>query len=153
MSKSITTMTEGELRKYECHCPSNQKELLSLVSKLLNREHDYGTCVYAVSVASVAMFDYMARKLGITGFQASCAVPDMISRIRGTKHGFRILNYENLLYPQYANSEHFPTYDDLIKQNKDWLSKEAKKLLKGGGITSLNVRKHWKWLASLKEES
>lgn len=147
--RKIKEMNEKELRNFKAIWPKTQKELLKHVYELTNRKHDYGTCVYAVSLASVAMFHYMSGKLGITGFQASCADLDILSRTRSMKDGFMILDYNHLLYPQYLDLEHFPAHQKLILKNKDNLKKKAKKLLKESPTAHADVRKHWEYIASL----
>lgn len=153
MSISIKKMTEKQLRNFKVPWFKTEKGLLSFIRNLLSRKHDYGTCVYAVSLASTATFNYMASKLGITGFQASCADLDILTRTRHLKR-FKIINYDDLLYPQYLNSEHFPSYNELIAKNKDWLRKKARKLLKEEkrGLVSRDVWNHWQLLARLKGE-
>lgn len=146
-NKAIKNMNEFELRDSKDFHPDNIKELTKYIDNLLERNHDYGTTVYAVSLASIATFNYMARKLGITGFQASCADLDILKRTRCMKSGFRILNYENLLYPQYLNNEHFPTFHDLIKENIEELSKTASKKINESKNNKIkphpNVMAHW----------
>ncbi len=78
-----------------------------------------------MSLAAVAAFYYVSHKLGVTGFQASCADMDFLQRTRSMKSGFKILDYDDLLYPQ-----------SLYKFNKtispallDSLKKEASKNL------------------------
>ena len=142
--------TEKEMRETDDKWPKSYKELKEYISSLVNREHDYGTCVYAVSLASVATFNFMAGQLGITGFQASMADLDILRRTRNLKQGFRILNYENLLFPQYLTREHFPTQDDLLEENKEELSKEAKRLLaERDGDVHPEVKARWEYVASL----
>lgn len=147
--KSVKTMSEKELRKSDAPWPQTEKELLSYIHALVERKHTYGTCVYAMSLAAVATFHYVAHKLGATGFQAGCADLDILVRTRHLKHGFKIVNYEYLLYPQYLTDEHFPTWSMLIQENKAYLKEEAKKLLKTQKGAADKVKEHWKYLAAL----
>lgn len=146
-------MKEEELRDLEAPWPKTEEELLDFVRKLADRKHDYGTCVYAVSLATTAMFNYMASKLGITGFQSGCADLDVLKRIRGMKHGFSVIDYGNLLYPQYLSEEHFPSIPTLIERNKKDLQESARKLLeeqKTSGIKAHpDVVKHWESFLTL----
>ena len=140
-------LTEQEMREAKVPWPKTQDELMEYIQSLVEREHDYGTCVYAMSMAAVAAYYYVAHKLGVTGFQASCADLDILRRTRDMKHGFRIIDYEKLLYPQYLTPDHFPSVDQLLKDNIDWLSEEAKRLLDESPNAHPDVKGHWKRLA------
>jgi hypothetical protein len=141
----IKNMSEKQLREFKALWPKSKKELDKHISELLNRSHDYGTCVYAVSLAAVATFNYMSHELGITGFQASCADMDILRRTRCMER-FRIIDLSNLLYPQYADK--FKSYEEEIADNLDWLKEEAAEKLKANPVANPNVIIHWKRLAS-----
>jgi hypothetical protein len=148
--KTVNEMTEAELRDTEVPWPKTPEELQGYISALVDRQHDYGTCVYAMSMAAVAALYYVSYKLGVTGFQASCADLDILARTRKLKRG-RIMNYENLLYPQYCDATHFPGLDDLLndKENIQWLADEArKKLQETKGEAHEDVIRHWNMLAA-----
>ena len=137
------------MREMEAPTHDSLEELGAFIDGIVSQEHDYGTCVYAMSLSATAAFNYVARKLGVTGFQASCADLDIIKRTRGMKSGFRILNYENLMYPQYLDDEHFPGWRVLLSDNRILLAKEAKKKLAEVDHTiSTEVLDHWNRLAS-----
>lgn len=112
--------TESEMRESKSIWPKTEKELIRYIRELLDREHDYGTCVYAMSLAAVASFHYIASKLGVTGFQASCADLDILRRTRHIER-FKILNYEDLLYPQTVYKFDSAITEDDLK----WLEKRA----------------------------
>jgi hypothetical protein len=144
--------TEEELRNASVPWPKTIKELTEYINSLVDKEHDYGTCVYAMSMAAVATFYYVSSKIGATGFQAGCADMDILARTRHMDKGFRIVNYENLLYPQYCNDMHFPSWRALIEENKEALKLEANKLIdahKNPDTVSPAVVAHWAWIASL----
>lgn len=145
----LSTMTEAELREFKTPWPKTEAELTSLIDKLVHRQHNYGTCVYAMSIAAEATFHYVACQLGVTGFQASCADMDFLRRTRGYKHGYRILDYGKLLYPQSSTSEDFPSAAELMEENHEMLAEEATKLLKESGDRAHpNVVAWWKRLAN-----
>lgn len=149
--KTVNEMNESEMRDAKVPRHKTPEDLLGYISALVDRPHDYGTCVYAMSMAAEAAFNYVASKLGVTGFQASCADMDILRRIRGIKGGFRIACTENLLYPQYCDSEHFPGFRDLMsdKDNQQWLADEARKLLADKpDMVHPNVKAHWIKLAA-----
>ena len=90
-----------------------------------------------------------AHVLGVTGFQASCADMDFLRRTRSMENGFSIVNYENLLYPQYFDDEHFPTKEMLIEQNKKWLAEAAQKKIAENAGAHPDVIAWWKHIAAL----
>ena len=143
--------TEEEMRDTKAPWPKNRRQLSEYIKSLTEREHDYGTCVYAMSLAATAAFNYVAHELGCTGFQASCADMDILRRTRHMESGFRIIDYNKLLYPQYLDEEHFPTMEVLLRENKDRLADQAiEKLKDADEFTSKAVVAHWKMLADSK---
>lgn len=141
---------ENELRELDMPWPRSEADLMRIIRAVAKREHDYGTCVYAMSIAAEASYNYISHALGVTGFQASCADMDFLRRTRGWKMGFQILNYENLLYPQYLDREQFPTHDDLIKQNIDELGKKAQELLSERELAHRDVTSWWEDLVDMR---
>ena len=99
---------EAALRALDVPRFDTETDLLAFIHGLVERPHDYGTCVYAMSLAAAAAFYYVSRKLGVTGFQAGCADLDFLSRVRGYKYGCRVIDYDEALYPQY--------WDDAVKR-------------------------------------
>jgi hypothetical protein len=149
----LTKMSEQELREFTLPRIESMAELGNIIEQLTNREHDYGTCVYAMSIAATAAFYYVAGRLGVTGFQASCADMDILTRTRGMKGPWSICDHSNLLYPQYADSEHFPSFSGIIEKNADYFRAEAKKLLaERNGYEHPDVVEWWEKLAALPEE-
>lgn len=141
---------EKKMRDAEVPNIETEKELSEYIKGLVEGDHDYGTCVYAMSMSAVAAFNYAAHKLGVTGFQASCADLDILRRTRRMKSGFCIVDYENLLYPQYCDDDHIPGWRHYLTKNLPELKKQAKKLIKEKrGGASPNVVNHWKWILSL----
>lgn len=145
--KNIETMTEQELREYKVPWFETQEEALAFIGKLVNRQHDYGTCVYAMSLAAQAAFNHVAHKLGVTGFQASCADMSFIRATRSIKGPFRLVDYANMLYPQYEHS----FARTISAETAEWLKTEAtEKLAKDdstGALSHVEVRAHWARLA------
>ena len=140
-------MNEKELREYKQGFPESIEELNQIITDLTEREHEYGTCVYAMSIAAEAAFKFISHKLGATGFQASCADLDFLRRIRGMKHGFCVLDYENLLYPQYMD-KFDKNYEDYVLENQPKLKERAIAKLKESPQAHESVLAHWKKLAS-----
>ena len=71
-------MTEEQLREYVVPWIQTEKELIEFIRVLAERKQTYGTCVYAMSLASVATFRYISHVVGSTGFQSESAHLDMI---------------------------------------------------------------------------
>jgi hypothetical protein len=130
------------------------KELIINIKALGDEEsHDYGSAADAVAKASVMTFNYMAGHLGITGFQAGWAQMAILRELRGLNHGFRILDYEKLLYPQYCTEEYFPSIADLENdpEIRKHLSKEAKKRLTKDSHVHPEVKARWEEVAGWAE--
>lgn len=140
----LTKATEAEMRDYKVGWPKSEDELLAIVRAVADRQHDYGTCVYAMSIAATAAFHYIAGKLGVTGFQASCADLAILGQTRNLKRG-RVLDFDNLLYPQYRDKFDL-SFDDLIDENADWLAEEAAKKLDESPNAHPEVVAHWQYL-------
>lgn len=142
-------MTETEMRDLQAPTPQTIYALDAFITELVDRPHDYGTCVYAMSLAATAALNYVANKLGVSGFQASCADMDILRRTRGFDWG-RIISYENLLYPQYCDDEHFPSWRTMLNDAdiRTELAKRAAQLLIDSPNAHEHVVAHWKRLAA-----
>ena len=140
--------SEKELRACKVPFPRSRNGMQSIVDAVTKRQHDYGTCVYAMSIAAEAAFNYVAHVLGTTGFQSSCADLDFLRRTRMLKYGFQIINYENLLYPQYADK--FPTRAQVLKENIDEIGKAAEELLADRDGAHPAVIRHWEDLVDMR---
>lgn len=144
-----TEATEKEMRDTAAPWPKTHVELTKYIVALVTRPHDYGTCVYAMSMAAEAAFNFVAGKLGVTGFQASCADLDFIRRTRNMEGAFIILKAEDMLYPQYDLPEKlFEAMDSW----KPWLKEQAALKLKEKDLVHVHpdVLSHWKKLAEEK---
>lgn len=142
-----TAQGEMEMRNAEVPWPVTMAQLVEYIESLSNRQHDYGTCVYAMSMAATAAFYFMSNELNVTGFQASCAGLDILRRTRSMKGPFLLIKAEDAMYPQ-SNP-----HEKLIEAMKDWrpwLKQEAEKLLAETDGVHPRVREHWEHLASLE---
>jgi hypothetical protein len=137
--------TEQEMRAETAPTFDTVEELQGYITALVERQHDYGTCCYAMSLAATAAFNFVASKLGVTGFQASCADLDILRRTRHLDGPFVILKGEDELYPQYDNQQKL---QECRESWKDWIAEQAKaKLEKSADSAHPNVVAHWKKLA------
>ncbi len=142
-----TASTEDEMRETKDPWPYTRKQLDEYIESLVSRSHDYGTCCYAMSLAAVAAFNYVAHKLGSTGFQASCADLDFIRRSRGIKGPFIILKAEDALYPQYNLPVRLA---EAMETWRPWLKEQAEKNLLDEDRAHPDVIAHWRNLADAK---
>lgn len=140
-------MTEQEMRDTEVPRANTIAELSDYIESLVQQQHDYGTCVYAMSMAATAAFNYVARRLHVTGFQASCADMDVLRRTRRIKGPFMLVDANKMLYPQYSIER---DVREALNEWAQWAGDEARKLLaQDNEHTSPKVIKHWKMLAAL----
>ena len=91
-----------------------------------NYNTDYGTAPRAIAQASVATAWYLAYVFGITGFQAGFVMWDFIRdwQYRNNECGLKIIDYDNMLYPQY---EYKFTEKTISKRQWEALQKKAQK--------------------------
>lgn len=151
--ETVKAADEKALRESPDPWPYSMDELTAYVKALNERQHGYGTCVYAMSLSAVAAFNYTAHSLGTTGFQSSCADLDILRRTRSLKGGFQIVDFDKLLYPQCINEDNFPTVQTLLHKHRDELAKRAQEHLNDSADAHPNVVAHWKRLAEASTEN
>lgn len=142
-------MTEEEMAVAEVPWIESIEELTSYITKLVEQDHEYGTAVYAISMAATATFHYVAAKLGATGFQASCADMDILRRTRSYKGPFMVIDGSKLLYPQY---DIIADVQGAIEGWQSWAAEEAQKKLDEGGIVAPAVKTHWEKLVKQNDD-
>lgn len=151
MDKPMTTEDHSEeikMRETKVPIPKTLEELGAYVNELVDRKHDYGTCVYAISMAAVAAYEYVAHKLGVTGRQASCADLDIVRRTRGWEMGFALVNYADAMYPQYWDEIRGPIFASVIDKNSEQFMAKAKELIaQSSDHADERVIEHWTLLA------
>ena len=109
--------------------------------------HDYGTIVHAVSACAIAAA-WAANESesgGITGFRACFVMWDFILqwKFRSNKCGLRIIDYDDMLYPQYDYK-----FEKIISSDTwESLQARAKELLSEHGLAAKKVREHWESIA------
>lgn len=135
--------SEAELRDTTSPWPLTRVQLHEYIDSLVDREHEYGTCVYAMSLAAVAAFNYVAGQLGTTGFQSSCADLDILRRTRHMEGPFILLKGSDMLFPQYDLRQ---TLGKAMKEWQPWLAEQAKKKLAETDLAHPDVVAHWKKL-------
>ena len=143
-------LNEEGMRDAQLPWPRTQEELLAQIDMLVSRTHDCGTSVYAMSMGALAAFHYVSHKLGVTGFQASCADMDFIARTRHWEYGGRVLDYGDLLYPQYEYKFDEVDFWPLIHANIKPLAKAARKKLAEAGTVNPDVKAHWERIVEIE---
>ena len=141
-------MTEKEYKEYiyeKANKVKTREQLNELLDEVINsNDLDYGKIVYAMSACMIATSKYIDRSDvgGITGFQASCIGWEMVREfiIYDNEVGMKILDYDNMLYPQYGD-----IFQKTISQDT-WkaLQKQAEIGLKETPDAHPKVIKHWK---------
>lgn len=113
--------------------------------------HDYGTVCHAMAaVGLAAMFAFNNSEGacgGITGFQAGCVMWQVIRHMNyeDNKCGLRLLNMDDLLYPQYEHK-----FCSISSDTWETVKKEAQKRLSERGTAHPDVVSHWKSIVNGK---
>ena len=146
--KTLVEMEEENefaVRDMLCEKRKEIKSFEQLVSYLEhikdNSNTGYGTAPRAIAQASLAVAWYLASEFGITGFQAGFVMWDFIHdwQYPSNKCGLRIVDYDNMLYPQYDDK-----FEKTISSNT-WnnLQKQAKERLENEKYVHERVAAHW----------
>lgn len=144
---------EKAMRAQAAPYPKTLQELTRVIGELVDGPHDYGTAVYATSLAATAAFHFVASTLGLSGFQASCADLDVLRRTRHYQGPFMVIDGANLLYPQYNFHN---DVDEFIQDNAAWAKEQAQKHIEEHGGSeakfggSPRVWEHWQKLAAME---
>lgn len=146
MSKIIVT-EEMHLEK-EWFAEAKKQTIESLpnfINHIMNDYvHDYGTVCHAVSACALAAAwaANASENGGITSFQAGFVMWDFIRQWCYTSNetGLRILDYDNMLYPQYADTF---TAKTIRKDTWNKIQDIAKENLKTRISAHPNVIAHW----------
>lgn len=107
-------------------------------------EHDYGTICHALAAGGIATMWAMneTSQGGITGFQAGAIMWEFIRHwnYNHNKAGMKIIDYDNLLYPQYDYK-----FDKSMSETTwDIIQKEASEKLKEKDYpVHPDVKAHW----------
>ena len=107
--------------------------------------HDYGTICHAVAASGVAAMNAVNHSPtgGITGFQAGAVMWEVIRAWNAFGLAddvpMRIVHYDNLLYPQYADKFALT----ISRDTWGWVQARAQQLIAGGGSSHPEVQAHW----------
>jgi hypothetical protein len=111
--------------------PENAAELADLIESLTVFDHDGGGDGYEKSAdamwqAAVAAFNYTARKVGATGFQASWAALRFYGVAMHVDGPFMIVQVHDALYPQYDVPGKVAGF---LEEQRGWLAEQAREKL------------------------
>ncbi len=110
--------------------------------------HDYGTICHAMSIGSIATMWAMdhSNAGGITGFQAGCIMWENIKNWMTEYKDvpLKLVNYRDMLYPQYERKYQKVLSDDTFK----WLKEQATKNLEDKSFAHPDVIAHWETVAA-----
>ena len=106
----------------------------------------YGTAPRAIAQAVLATAWYLSKEFGITGFQAGCVMWDFIRdwSYSHNKCGLKIVDYDNMLYPQY----NYKFQKTISLDTYEALQKTAKENLESCEHAHPDVVKHWQSIAN-----
>lgn len=124
------------------------EELPAVISSLIDRQHDYGTICVAMGIAAATTAWAMNKHQngGISGFQAGAVAWEMLRHwgaLYPGECGGRMLDYNDLLFPQYADkftAISASTWAEVQKQ-------AAKKLDEADLHAAESVVAHWRSVA------
>lgn len=130
--KVITEKMHPEKEWFEDAKKQVLETLPAFMNHVLNDYcHDYGTIVHAISACALAATNAAneSEHGGITGFQAGFVMWDFIRQwmYSSNKCGLRIIDYDNMLYPQY---EYKFSNKEIPQSIWESLQKQAEELLK-----------------------
>ena len=145
---TITDQEWEDQRKKYCsgiYCETSA-ELKKRIDKIINKKHDYNTSAEAIVQVAQLAKQYVYHKLGNTGFQAGWADLEELAVNRNYKHGFRVFDASQLLYPQYHLDEEYRKWkEESLKE----LKPVAQELLKKENLNHVHpdVLARWKLIA------
>lgn len=138
-------MNEFEIRDELVEKRKNIKTFEDLTAFLKDVEEnyntDYGGAPRAIAQACLAVAWHLADVFGITSFQAGFVMWDFIRdwNFRNNKTGLKIIDYDNMLYPQYEYRFQKTISSDMWHS----LQTEAEKLLEDSEHAHPDVKAHW----------
>ena len=151
MAQIITEEMHPEKEWFEAAKHQTRDTLIDFFDHVMrDYKHDYGTICHALAACAIAAA-WAANEEeqgGITGFQAGFVMWDFIRQWEYSynKCGLRIVDYDNMLYPQYE-----PKFDKTISADV-WkaLQNRAAELLNDCDHCADSVVEDWRKIAAGK---
>lgn len=154
MKEQINEEMDLEKEWYAEAAKQTLKTLPGFINHVMNDYiHDYGTVCKAIAACAIAAAwaanEENGAQGGITGFQAVAVMWEFIRiwEFTSNKTGLKILDYDNMLYPQMADK-----FEKKISRGVwNLLQKEAKERLeKDGESAADSVVAHWRSIVAGK---
>ena len=129
----------------------SREELPSFIDEIMEKGDGYSDLIYAVSSCCIATMSVCGK--GMTGYQASWVPLIFLQNVNGvgTKVGFKVVDYDNMMYPQYEDYFNVTLSRDMMEA----LQEEAVERLgeyadrpNDDKMIAPSVLKHWIKLAS-----
>lgn len=107
--------------------PQTEEELADYLRDLVDAQHDYNSSAQALHDGAMAAFNYLAHRLGNSGFQASHAALRLLGTVNGYGGPYGLLKAEDALFPQYPSAQE--RAQEMADGWRDWLADEARRRL------------------------
>lgn len=138
----ITEKDHLEIEWYKDAWNQTLESLPKFIDHLMNDYvHDYGTMCKAMAACAAATLHACDKteNAGITGFQASLISWEFMKAwgTLRTKTGARLLNFDDMLYPQYEAK-----FNSIDEDTFKAMQKEAKEILDSGHHLHPKVKEH-----------
>ena len=118
-----------------------------LINELLhNYNLDYGAKIHAAAACTIAMFNACGDVFGFSGFQSSASIMQVLYKLNYpcNKTGIRVIDYDDMLYPQYEDK-----FRSIRRDTWEHLRKRADELIaENKSIADPLVLHHWKSISS-----
>jgi hypothetical protein len=119
----MTSLRDESAERPNLH-PQAEDDLLAILRGLIDDPaHDYNTSAEALRDGTIAAFNYLAHRLGNSGFQASWAILNVLGDVNGYEGPFGVVKADEMLYPQYQTAEQKAR--EMSAGWKDWLRERA----------------------------
>ena len=145
---TVTEEMHPEKEWFEEACHMKAKDFPAFYEKMVHAyNHDYGTMIHAVAACALAAAWAACSEedTGLSGFQAGFVMWDFIKNWTktGNKCGLRLVDYDDMLYPQYEHK--FGKVIDKVTWKS--IQEEAKKKIEKEAYACDKVIDHWKRIA------
>jgi hypothetical protein len=102
---------------------------------------DYGAKIHAAAACTIAMFIACDDIFSFSGFQSSASIMQVLYKLNYpyNKTGIRVIDYDNMLYPQYED-----TFRSIPRKTWKLIRKRADELIEENRSTAdPSVLHHW----------
>lgn len=121
-------------------------ELPAFIDEMAHSRPSYEGMIHATAAASTAVSWAFAQEHGLTGFMAGAVMWEFMRHWNGVGEcaPARLLDYKNLLYPQYGDK-----FTSISSDTWEWAQEEAKRRLSEESVGDW-LREHWESIAAGK---